>query len=205
LVDWFRDPAWDRTTRDQFEERLNRARIGNRAQYLRIKALALRDAGELHGAKELLNRVVSDYPESMDCGFCLELLGDIGREEGSTEIAERNYREVIRRSPDLTGMVEVSLAEVLTEGASPDRHEEALRLLDSALKRGRMMNSDLFRWNIALARVAVKLGDRDTVSRAARTALSLMKLGPQFPRHPTVGLARPDAATLAWLEKAAAG
>ena len=206
-ADWFRDPGWDRATRDQFEERLNRARIGNRAQYLRIKALALRDAGELHGAKELLNRVVSDYPESMDCGFCLELLGDIGREEGSAEAAERSYREVIRRWPDLngtTGMVEVSLAEVLTVSAGPDRHEEALRLLDSALKRGRMMNSGLFRWNIALARVAEKLGDTETVARAARTALSLAKLGPQFPRHPTVGLARPDPSTLAWLEKAAA-
>ncbi|TMC51905.1 MAG: tetratricopeptide repeat protein [Chloroflexi bacterium] len=207
-ADWFRDPAWDRTTRDQFEERLNRARIGNRAQYLRIKALAFRDAGELHGAKELLNRVVSDYPESMDCGLCLELAGDVGREEGSAEVAEANYREVIRRWPDLngtTGMVEVSLAEVLTKSTAPDRHEEALRLLDSALKRGRMMNSDLFRWNIALARVAKQLGDAETVSRAARAALSLTKLGPQYPRHPIVGLARPDAATLAWLEKAAAG
>jgi len=207
-ADWFRDPGWGRATRDQFEERLNRARIGNRAQYLRIKALALRDAGELHGAKELLNRVVSDYPDSMDCGFCLELLGDIAREEGSSETAEKNYRDVIRRWPDLngtSGMVEVSLAEVLTESAGLERHEEALRLLDSALKRGRMMNSDLFRWNIALARVAEQLGDAETVSRAARTALSLTKVGPQFPRHPTVGLARPDAATLAWLERAAAG
>jgi len=207
-ADWFRDPGWDRATRDRFEERLNRARIGNRPQYLRIKALALRDAGDLHGAKELLNRVASDYPESMDCGFCLELLGDIGREEGSAEAAERNYREVIRRWPDLngtTGMVEVSLAEVLTVSAGPDRHEEALRWLDSALKRGRMMNSGLFRWNIALAKVAGQLGDVETVSRAARTALSLTKVGPQFPRHPTVGLARPDAATIAWLEKAANG
>src|SRR5207302_5352295 len=168
----------------------------------------LRDAGEVRRDTEPLNRVVSDYPESMDCGFCLELLGDIGREEGSAEGAERNYREVIRRWPDLngtTGMVEVSLAEVLTESAGLERHEEALRLLDSAVKRGRMMNSDLFRWNIVLARVAKQLGDAETVSRAARAALSLTKLGPQYPRHPTVGLARPDAATLAWLEKAAAG
>jgi tetratricopeptide (TPR) repeat protein len=206
-ADWFRDPAWDRATRNQFEERLNRARVGNRPQYLRIKALALRDAGELQGAKELLNWVVSDYPDSIDCAFCIEMLGDIGRQEGSAEVAERNYREVIRRWPDLngtTGMVEVALAEVLTESGA-NRHEEVLRLLDSALKRGRMMNSDLFRWNIALAKVAEQLGDAETVSRAARTALSLTKLGPQFPRHPTVGLAGPDAATLAWLEKAAAG
>src|SRR5438094_5755203 len=170
-ADWFRDPGWDRATRDQFEERLNRGRLGNRAQYLRIKALALRDAGELHGAKELLNRVVSDYPDSMDCGFCLELLGDIAREEGSSETAEKNYRDVIRRWPDLngtSGMVEVSLAEVLTESAGLERHEEALRLLDSALERGRMMNSDLVRSNLALAMVAEPLCAVGTVFRAAR-------------------------------------
>jgi tetratricopeptide (TPR) repeat protein len=207
-ADCFRDSAWDFATRVQFEERLSRARIGNRPQYLRIKALALRDAGKLEAAKQLLDRVLSDYPGSMDCGICFEVLGDIAWDEGSGETAEKHYREVIRRWPDLngtTGMVEVSLAEVLTERAGSDRHEEALRLLDSALKRGRMMNSGLFRWNIAVARVAEQLGDRETVSRVARTALSLTKLGPQFPRHPTVGLARPDAATLAWLEKAAAG
>ena len=206
-ADWFRDPSWDPVTRDLFEDRLSRARDWNRPQYLRIKALALKDVRELKAAKQLLIRVVSDYPDSVDCGFCLELLGDIAREEGSAEAAEWNYREVIRRWPDLngtTGMVEVSLAEVLTETGGPDRHEEALRLLGSALKRGRLMNSGLFRWNIALARAAEKLGDAKTVSRAARTALSLTKLGPRFPRHPTVGLAKPDAATLAWLEKAAA-
>src|SRR6266576_2652022 len=154
-ADWFRDPSWDPVTRDLFEDRLSRARDWNRPQYLRIKALALKDVRELKAAKQLLIRVVSDYPDSVDCGFCLELLGDIAREEGSAEAAEWNYREVIRRWPDLngtTGMVEVSLAEVLTETGGPDRHEEALRLLDSALKRGRLMNSGLFRWNIVLAR-----------------------------------------------------
>src|SRR5260370_25482471 len=118
MTDWFRDPAWDRATRKDFEERLNRARIGSRPQYLRIKALALRDAQKLGGAKELLNRLVNDYPESLDCRQGLELLGDIARREGVIETAERNYREVIRRWPDLnatTGMVEVSLAELLTD------------------------------------------------------------------------------------------
>jgi hypothetical protein len=149
---------------------------------------------------------VDDYPESLDCRLCLELLGDIARREGVIETAERNYREVIRRWPDLnatTGMVEVSLAELLTDVSGDRRHEEALRLLDSALKRGHMLNSGLFRWNVALARVAEQIGDLKTVSRAAKTALSLAKRGSQFSRHRTVGLAVPDPSTLAWLEKAA--
>jgi hypothetical protein len=100
-------------------------------------------------------------------------------------------------------MVEVSLAEILTDVSGGSRHEEALRLLDSALKRGQMLNSGLFRWNVALARVAEQIGDLETVSRAAKSALSLAKRGPQFSRHPTVGLAVSDPSILAWLEKAA--
>ena len=76
--------------------------------------------------------------------LCLELLGDIARAEGAIETAERNYRKVIRRWPDLnatTGMVEVSLAELLTDVSGGGRHEEAIHLLDAALKRGQMLNS----------------------------------------------------------------
>lgn len=203
--EWFRDPSWTADARDEFDRRLHRARLGSRPQYLRIKALALRDAGELEGAKQLLTRVVTDYAASLDCAICLELLGDIAREEGAADIAERHYREVIRRWPDLngtTGMVEVSLAEVLAESPKQDRHSEAIRLLESAHKRGRMMNSGLFRWNVALARIAEHMGDMETVKRAATTALSLTKLGPQFSRHPTVGIASGDPATIAWLERA---
>jgi tetratricopeptide (TPR) repeat protein len=207
-AEWFRDPSWGGKARDRFEIRLNRARVGNRPQYLRIKALALRGAGELDGAKELLNRVLSDYPESLDCGICLELLGDIAREEGSVETAERNYREVIRRWPDLngtTGMVEISLAELLADSPGGNRHDEALGLLDAARKRGKMLNSGLFRWNVALAKIAERMGDSETVTRAAKNAFALTKLGPQLSRHPTVGLAIAEPSTLAWLEKAAAG
>ncbi len=73
----------------------------------------------------------------------------------------------------------------------------------ATLRASRMLNSDLFRWHIALARAAEQIGDLETVSRAAKTALSLTKLGPQYSRHPTVGLAVPDPSTLAWLKKAA--
>jgi predicted Zn-dependent protease len=175
-ADWFRGSSWDRLAQEEFERRLNRARSTNRPQYLRIKAIGLSDSGQLGAAKELLNRVVRDYPKSLDCRVCLELLGDIARKEGSARDAENKYREVLQRWPDLnarTGMVEVSLAEVLTERGQRNASDEALGLLDSALKRGTVtFNSQFFRWNIALVRIAGQLGDAETVERAARTALS---------------------------------
>jgi hypothetical protein len=47
-----------------------------------------------------------------------------------------------------------------------------------------MFNNDLFRWNVALARVAVSLGDVETRQRAARSALDLAGSGPQLPDTP---------------------
>jgi hypothetical protein len=43
--DWFRTPGWDDGAREDFERRLARARPHNRPQYLKIRALALREAG----------------------------------------------------------------------------------------------------------------------------------------------------------------
>jgi hypothetical protein len=47
-----------------------------------------------------------------------------------------------------------------------------------------MFNNDLFRWNVAAARVAVSLGDVETRQRAARSALDLAGSGPQLPDTP---------------------
>ena len=66
-----------------------------------------------------------------------------------------------------------------------------------------MFNNDLFRWNVAAARVAVSLGDVETRQRAARSALDLASSGPQLPRHPTVGLVSCDKKTLKWLGRLA--
>jgi hypothetical protein len=69
--DWFRSPAWDQAARAEFELRLARARDHNRPQYLRIKGLALREAGLVDAARVLWQRVRSEYPTSMDATSAL--------------------------------------------------------------------------------------------------------------------------------------
>lgn len=61
-TEWFRTSDWDDDARAEFEKRLGRARDHNRPQYLRIKALALRDAGDKQAAGSLLRRVLDEYP-----------------------------------------------------------------------------------------------------------------------------------------------
>jgi predicted Zn-dependent protease len=204
--EWYRGPRWDRDDRAEFERRLSRARDYNRPQYLRIKALALWQAGKLDEACDLLLRVTAEYAEAIDAPSATEMLGDIARQQGRTADAESFYRSVLKNWPSLsstTWMVEVSLAELLIDRGGESAYTEALQLLDSRLARGLMFNSDLFRWNVALARVAVSLGDVETQRQAARTALSLADRGPQLPRHPTVGLVNTDKPTLTWLRRLA--
>jgi hypothetical protein len=61
VAEWFRSGDWSSDAQQDFETRLGRARARNRAQYLRIKAVALIDAGNLDAATSLLRRVVDDY------------------------------------------------------------------------------------------------------------------------------------------------
>ena len=117
--------------------------------------------------------------------------------------AESSYRHVLALWPDLnttSGMVHTSLAEVLL---AQDREvTDAMDLLEQAVPHLRF-NSQIFRWNLALARTADRLGDLETRRHAARRALELAEQGPQLSRHPDVGLARPDSATLEFLRRLA--
>jgi predicted Zn-dependent protease len=206
--EWFRSPDWDDTARADFEARLARARAGNRQQYLRIKGVSLRAAGELDGARELLERSAA-HPDGhlFMTVAAWETLADMAAERGDRATAEQLYRRILDEQPSLsgtTGSVEISLAEVLLDSGNADARAEALNLLNSWIERDRIKwASQLFRWHLDLIRIAEADGDVETVRRAANTALSLTERGPQLPRHPDVGLVETDEATLERLRRLA--
>src|SRR5438876_3316466 len=86
-IEWFRRTDWTPDVESDFFARLRRARPSNRAQYLRIQAVHLEEAGgadRLRGAIGLLDRLLSDYPDSVEIaaahwtrGRCLEGIGDL--------------------------------------------------------------------------------------------------------------------------------
>ncbi len=209
-TDWFRTPDWDAVARDDFERRLARARPYNRPQYLKIKAIALREDGQTDASRAMLHRALDD-PNiyNFEAACVTELLGDLSRKAGNRDEAEARYRHVLTTSPTLngtSGSLEISLAEVLAEKQDRDATEEALRLLEAWLARPQLQfDSQLFRWHVALIRLSQQIGDEETVQRAATTALTLASRGPQLPRHKTVGLVTTDQATLDWLRDLAEG
>lgn len=206
--DWFRSPDWSPQAQHDFEARLVRARPYNRAQYMRIKGLALSEAGEQRHARDLWERVLQST-EELSAGQqapALEHLGDsYVREDAAT--AENYYRRLLAEYPTLNGTshtVEISLAELLIGKGDRASMEEALALLNSFLERGTsQFPSVLFRWHLALISIAQATGEKETVQRAARTALDLASRGPVFPRHKDVGVVDADAKTLRRLRKLA--
>jgi predicted Zn-dependent protease len=130
----------------------------------------------------------------MDAKFGHELRGNLHRQQGRLAEAADAYRSCLERSAGnmsgTSGMLHVSLAEVLLESKNPPT-QEILRLLDASmqLNRGSWLNANLFRWERALALVSARIGDRDTSRKAAARALALIEQPPQFARHKDVGIA----------------
>jgi tetratricopeptide (TPR) repeat protein len=205
--DWFRSPDWSPEAQEDFEARLRRARASNRTQYTRIKGIALRESGQVNAARSLWLRILeSEDGYEFEKASTLEHLADSYLEQDPS-IAERHYRELLVEHPTLNGTsatAEISLAELLIDKGDRASLDEALALLNSFLERGTsQFPSELFRWHLALIRVAEVTGEKETAQSAARTALDLAGRGPVLPRHKTVGVVHADQETLKRLRKLA--
>lgn len=206
-IDWFRSPEWTAEAQEDFEARLARSMAHNRAQYLRIKGLALLEAGEVSGARDLWMRVVEteteDWPQ---VSASLEHLGDSYRQDDPAT-AESYFRRLIAENPTLSGTtacVHLSLAEILLDRGDATSINEAGDLLGIWIDKYSVPFPNAhFRFNLALIRTAQALGDKGTVQRAARTALDLAARGPVYPRHGDVGVVKADGKTLRRLKRLA--
>ncbi|MBT2568098.1 hypothetical protein J7I84_16655 [Arthrobacter sp. ISL-85] len=206
--EWFRSPGWAEADRADFERRLARSRGSRRAQYLRIKGLALSDAGELDGARSLWLRVLGDDGEFSKLeGFAaLEHLGD-SFVEADPVLAEGYYRRLLADNPQMkstTSTQQIKLAELLIRRGDEQDLEEAAELLIRWSKVARVPFPDAhFRWNLAVIDLAEATGDRETAEEAARRALALADRGPVFPRHKTVGIVHAEHQTIRRLKRLA--
>lgn len=206
--EWFRGPAWDRASQDEFERRLTSARPEVRAQHLRLKALGLLTAADLDNARQLLLRSL-DVPGLGDVERAAthEQLGRIALQQGDATLAQGHYREVLAGDPSMrgtTGTVELGLAELLLDTGEDAALDEAAALLSAWIERsGLQLPAQLFRWNIALLRLAQADGDRETAREVARTALTLAAEESLLPRQKGAPRVTADAETLERLRELA--
>lgn len=204
--DWYRSPGWTVADRESFERRLARARSWNRPQYLRIKGLALREAGHHDAALLLWQRALDNDDDGFETPHLLESMAEALQQDDPAR-AEQLLRRLLTEHPDLnntTQMAEVLLAEILIRGGSEAGLEEAYRLLDSwQVKRASPFPVNLFRLYVAYVRLAEAVGDRGAAKEAAALSLGLAGRTGPFESHPAAGRVQADPAELRWLEEIA--
>ena len=199
VADWFRSSDWSSEAQEDFETRLRRARPHSRSQYLRIKSLALIEAGQVGAAVSLLHRVIDDHADDwIQVTSAHEHLGDIYQSTGDLAGAESEFRRVLALSPTLSatsGEVHLKLGEVLLAAGADDFAE--LERLIAAARPHAVFNKTAFRANVLEARVAAAVGDVARCRESATAALLLVDAPTQFSRHPTVGLVDASESLLA--------
>ena len=203
--EWFRTAAWDGAAQEDFERRLRRARADGRPQYLRLKALALAEAGRRADARALLLRLLWAYPDAFDAPSALESLGDLSAEDGRPEEAVGWYRRLLRERPRLdttTGTALISLAGALVDLG---RYTEAVEALGAVDDAALTMNGAVFRYWATSAEAAAGIPDAEAAGEAARRALEVLDAPDQFSRHPGVGRASADRALKRRLRQLADG
>src|SRR5437660_2551800 len=99
--DWYRRSTWTERDRDEFNARLKRSRgAANKAQYLRIQALYLAEAGCHEGAIELLDQMFAEFAERIQLAQAHAQKADSLAKLGQTETAIREYRAALQAERD---------------------------------------------------------------------------------------------------------
>jgi len=207
--EWYRSGGWSEADRDLFEEKLAKAYPASRAQYLRLKAVALLDTsdpGRRRAGVLLLERVLSEYPEErIQTTGALYALARYYEESGDVERAAEHYRDTLRKEgPNLSHGAELTLAELIIRERLDDAYPEADELLDRVREDGPFFRSQEFRYAVARSRLASRRGADDEAAAFALGALDLFDHNrPVSSYHPDVGLILADEATIAELESRA--
>ena len=203
--EWFRGPKWDRATRVLFEEKLSRARTQG-AQHLRIKGYELTRADDKSvwaAGRSLLRRVIDEHPD--DAFSVPDAHHDLGASfarEGRYEEAESQLVLALERHHHDRWGARLEIAELIVAAEWAGRYRDAARLLEEFIKsRSGLLPIEQLRVLMVEARIAVRTGDNEIARRDAKQALELLthQTSP-FPRHPGVGVAKADDATVKELE-----
>jgi hypothetical protein len=209
--DWYRTPNWSKDDRSDFEKRLKQARPHSRPQYLRIKAIALREHGgrlQRAAARELNERVLREHPDAVvDVAVAREELARLAEEDGLTEHAIELWRAAVSlpAAGAPTGDAYLRLPELLIQSDDPQRWKEAASVIALITpERDLLFSSQRFRYAVLCARLANRNRDRDSAARFAEDALvEANRTRPDLGRHPDLGWVHADAATVSEMERLA--
>ncbi len=196
-VEWFRRSTWSDRDAEEFAQRLASSRGSSRkAQYLRIQALHLFEAGDLaltRAALGLLDQLIADYPEPFDLARAhslrAECLVDLGRPDEALTSYERSL-EARRSFPQVGDDGYWGYAELIIALGRNDLFTTALKAIEE-FDHEPLFPVQEYRIAAARALIATELGDHDAATRFAMDALAAAgKAEAPFRYHRTLGLVR---------------
>src|SRR5579862_3159698 len=177
--DWYRRTTWTRRDQDEFAARLARSRSAfNKAQYLRIQALSLQQAGgrgRLLAALSLLDELVGLYPDELSLGTALmqraECLEQLGRTDEAID-AYRGSLDAQRANPTVRDGAYLGYAAlVVTRLRRLDLYVEVLAVLEE-FGGGEVFPVQQYRYNALRAFILSELGRYLEAREAAILALA---------------------------------
>ncbi|HTQ03841.1 MAG TPA: hypothetical protein VMI54_08280 [Polyangiaceae bacterium] len=199
MAEWFRKTSWTEADRVDFEKRLARSRPASRAQYLRIQAAHLAEAGEHGAALALLAELLENYDAPIHRAQALlqraqscDALDDVA---GSLE-AYRAALAAERETQNVRTRVGFEFPLFVARRNLQGAFVEALSVLESAESQA-TFTADRFEVAAARSLIAWSRGDADRAKTHAAIALqAAAERHSGLSRHPTVGLVRADPALL---------
>ena len=202
--DWFRRAAWKDADRKEFHARLRRSRGRfQKAQYLRIQAYHLAEAG-LHGAAiELLDQMLGEFPENSELAAAhlqrAECLATLGRLDSAID-GFRAALHAERAVPQWRTNAWVDFGWFVVQTGLTDLYDEVLSLLgEFRVEAGLTFPNIEYRYYAIQAIIADARGERSSAHEFAVQALAeASKEHSGLRYHPKLGLvgSQPN-----WIEK----
>lgn len=140
-MDWYRKKTWIKEDEEHFFAKLNRARKTSRAQYLKIQAIELietKNTKLLDIAEELLNKMLTEYPEDkFNRSSALNSLGEIYELRNDYEIALSYYKKSVefeKDYPNVQTQSYLSYSEINIKLKNTDKYDQIRKMLEPKLQ-----------------------------------------------------------------------
>lgn len=193
-TEWFRRTTWTDSDREDFYARLMGSRgASSKAQYLRLQALHLAEAGHHAGAIELLDRILAEFPGSIDNALSHAQKADSLARLGQTDAAIEEYRAALQRERDFPNVrtnAWLDLGWLVVEKDLTQLYDEVARTMNEFRDEGALKFPAIeYRYAAIQALLADARGEKTQAREFAKTALAeAAKDHSGLRYHPTVGL-----------------
>jgi len=193
-LEWFRRPTWTDADREDFEARLKRSRgAAKKAQYLRIQALHLAEAGHHEGAVELLDRLFAEFPESIDVAQAHTQKASSLAKLGQIQAAINEYRVALQAEriyPNVRTNAWLDFGWFIVEKHLTDFYDEVSQVFREFRDEGGLRLPAIeYRYAAIQAVLADARGDKTMAREFAKQALTeAAKDHSGLRYYPTVGL-----------------